>query len=92
MVSGGSITSFVGIPHIVTPEAGGTILQSSYGDGVKITRIEGQGNGGNNLELTTTTVDEILTSADHRSLYPVYKEGKGPIEITNGETRDGQNN
>ena len=29
------------IPHQIDPENGGTILGSSYGDGVKITRVEG---------------------------------------------------
>ncbi|MDC0204879.1 hypothetical protein OAJ65_03710, partial [Flavobacteriales bacterium] len=77
-----NIQTYSGIPHFTEVEAGGTTLQSSYGDGVKITRVEGQGNGGNNLELTSETVDEILASDDHRSLHPIYKQGKGPIEIT----------
>ena len=77
-----NIQVYSGIPHFTLPEAGGTTLQSSYGDGVKITRVEGQGNGGHNLELTTATVDEILASVDHRSLYPIYEPGQGPIEIS----------
>ncbi len=77
-----NIQTYSAIPHFTEPEAGGTTLNASYGDGVKITRVEGQGNGGNSLELTKTTVDEILASNDHRSLYPVYKAGQGPIEIT----------
>ena len=34
------------------------------------------------LELTKTTIDNILISPDHRSLYPTYKQGEGPIAIT----------
>ena len=57
-------------------------LNASYGDGVKLTRKEGQGNGGIALELTSETINEILGSQDHRSLYPTYQQGKGPIAIT----------
>ena len=77
-----NIQVYSGIPHLTQPESQGTTLQSSYGDGVKITRVEGQGNGGNNLELTTETLNEILSSDDHRSLYPIYKQGEGPIDIS----------
>ena len=33
--------SYSAIPHFTEPEAGGTTLNASYGDGVEITRIEG---------------------------------------------------
>ena len=39
-----NITTY-SIPHQIDPENGGTILGSSYGDGVKITRVEGSGSG-----------------------------------------------
>ena len=77
-----NITVYSGIPHFTEPENGGTTLNASYGDGVKLTRLEGKGNGGIALELTTETVSEILNSDDHRSLYPTYVQGEGPIEIT----------
>ena len=77
-----NIRPYTAIPHFTEPEAGGTTLQSSYGDGVKIKRLEGQGNGGNYLELDSTTVEEILSSSEYRSLTPTYKAGHGPIEIT----------
>ena len=77
-----NIDSYSAIPHFTQPESNGTTLQSSYGDGVNITRIEGQGNGGYNLELTSKTITEILASPSSRSLNPTYKAGSGPIEIT----------
>ena len=77
-----NIEVYSAIPHFTEPEDGGTILNSSYGDGLKITRLEGQGNGGIFLDLTQETINEILTSDNHRSLYPVYKQGKGPINIS----------
>jgi len=69
------------IPHIVTPEAGGTEAHSSYGSGPKLKRIEGQGNGGNILDLTAETVANILTSTNHFVENPVYENGAGPVAI-----------
>ena len=40
------------IPHIPDPRNSGTIVNSTWGQGVAIQRVEGQGNGGNNIELT----------------------------------------
>ncbi|MAU36911.1 MAG: hypothetical protein CMD14_06015 [Flavobacteriales bacterium] len=77
-----NIKVYSAIPHFTEPENGGMTLNASYGDGVELKRQEGQGNGGIALELTNETVNEILNSSDHRSLYPTYKQGKGPIEIT----------
>ena len=75
-----NIQTYTAIPHKVDPENGGTILGSNYGDGVKITRVEGTGNGGNNLSLMESTVDEILENG--KSLFPTYNNGEGPITIS----------
>lgn len=85
-----NIKVYTGIPHIPV----GTIqANAEFGDGVEITRIQGQGNGGNILELTDETIAEILTKKPVDSLntygspdYPIaytakYKAGKGPIEV-----------
>ena len=77
-----NIKVYSGIPHVNNPENGGTTLNASYGDGVELTRKEGQGNGGMALEFTNQTVEDILTSEDHRSLNPTYVAGQGPITIT----------
>ncbi len=77
-----NIKVYSAIPHFTEPENGGTTLNAFYGDGVKLTRLEGQGNGGMALELSKETVDEILSSASHRSLHPTYNQGKGPIAIS----------
>ena len=39
----GSIRVYSGTPHKPTPESGGLIQAAAYGDGVTLTRIEGQG-------------------------------------------------
>ncbi len=69
------------IPHITAPEEGGTAIQSLYGMSPRIKRVEGQGNGGNNLDLTQTTIDEILASSDGRVKEPVYEVSRGPVDV-----------
>ena len=75
-----NIKVYSAIPHFI--ESSGASLNSNYGDGVEITRIEGQGNGGFSLELSNETIDEIFSSSEHRSLNPTYKQGFGPVQIT----------
>jgi hypothetical protein len=77
-----NIKVYSGIPHFTSPDAGGTTLNTNYGDGVMLTRLEGTGNGGTALELATATIDEILNSPDHRALELNYEASKGPIDIS----------
>ena len=74
-----NIFSYSAIPHNNSPENFGTILNSQYGDGVEITRIEGTGNGGFSLKINQATEDEILLlgSSDN----PTYMPNNGPIDI-----------
>ena len=53
-----NIQCYSAIPHKIVD---GTVLQCTYGDQPAITRIVGIGNGGNELEMTKETVDEILS-------------------------------
>ena len=76
-----NIKVYTGIPHHPAPEKAGTDQNSIYGTGPQLTRIEGQGNGGNLLELTDATVTQILTDPSNRVTRPTYKNGKGPISI-----------
>lgn len=59
----------------------GTVLNSDYGSGVKITRIEGIGNGGNALQMTTASEDSAMMAGVDRVIHPQYIEGAGPINI-----------
>jgi len=77
-----NIQVYSGIPHFTSPDAGGTTLEASYGDGVEITRLEGTGNGGNALELTQSTINAILENSDNRVMNLTYEAGKGPIDIS----------
>lgn len=77
-----NVKIYSAIPHKPVVNNGGTIMNSSFGDGFRIKRIEGTGNGGNVLDLTNETVAEILGSADNRSVNPVYEAGLGPIDVS----------
>jgi len=76
-----NVKVYSAIPHSITPEAGGTFLNSEFGDGPVIQRIDGQGNGGQVLELTAESINEILTSPEHRSKHPFYQPGRGPVNV-----------
>lgn len=74
-----NIKVYKATPHIPSVENGGTILNSLYGFGPQITRIEGRGNGGNVLELTKETEDSILMFGKMKRL--TYENGLGPIKV-----------
>lgn len=85
-----NIKTYEVIPHKIVD---GLVINSNYGDGVEITRIAGRGSGGNELELTQETIDEILKKKpasetnrfgdpDYPIAYnPKYEKGKGPINV-----------
>lgn len=75
----GPIKVITAIPHIPSPESNGTIINSSYGDGPQVTRLDGMGNGGQQVELTDESIAEIL--ANNSMVNPVYKIGYGPLNI-----------
>lgn len=78
-LEGRKLKRAAGIPHIIDTEKDGTITQSAYGFGPKITRLEGQGNGGNLLTLTSETENEIVSKFFIENL--TYENGKGPLNI-----------
>ncbi|MFT5919339.1 MAG: hypothetical protein ACI9FU_001147, partial [Granulosicoccus sp.] len=79
--TGAAIEAIIGSPHIEGPEQEGTVINANYGDGPLITRIEGQGNGGREVFLTTESVDGILASPDQRLQEIVYEGGMGPVYV-----------
>jgi len=86
-----NIKTYVGVPHKVV---NGTQINGDYGDVPEITRLAGNGNGGNILEFTDATVEEILSKSpagpdnifgdpDYPIAYnPTYKKNMGPIKVT----------
>jgi hypothetical protein len=77
-----NVKVYSAIPHKQVVNNGGMVTNLKFGDGFKIKRIEGTGNGGNVLDLTDESVNEILSSVDHRAVNPVYQPGRGPIHVT----------
>jgi len=77
---GGSVKITTGVPHISAPQTGGTVVNSYFGLGPELKRMEGQGNGGLALDLTEESVEAIL-QPPYRLENPVYKSSRGPVEI-----------
>jgi hypothetical protein len=77
----GAIRAYAGIPHKPSVENGGTVQNAQYGDGFKITRIEGQGNGGQAIALESSTLNAIVASDEGRVDELHYQKGLGPVNI-----------
>lgn len=78
---GNSIAPVTAIPHITDVEANGTVLKASYGDQPRITRIEGQGNGGLILDLTKSSIDQIMSGSPWKVERAQYVANAGPINV-----------
>lgn len=79
-----NIRVYSGIPHKTAPQSEGTILKSSYGTQPMITRIEGQGNGGYFLEMTSESKNRLMSGGDNNS-WTIgeiqYQNNYGPLGI-----------
>ncbi len=75
-----NVKRYTAIPHKPDPTSSGSKINSLYGSGPMIKRIEGQGNGGNSLELTKASMEQILR--DGKMEFPTYTNGYGPIKVT----------
>ncbi|MES2836546.1 MAG: hypothetical protein V4667_03405 [Bacteroidota bacterium] len=59
--------------------ANGNAARTAFGYLPQVTRVEGQGNGGNEVTLTKETVAEILQNGKAQNL--VYEKGFAPIKV-----------
>jgi hypothetical protein len=75
----GGIRVFTGIPHKVSPESGGTVLNSSYGEGLRLTQIEGTGNGLNVLDIDLQMEEQILEENHTETVE--YMGNGGPVNV-----------
>ena len=75
---GSPIPVVAAMPNPVYGEVG-TQLAADYGDGVRIRRIEGTGNGGNDLQLEEDVINNILTGTGSTEV--TYTHGRGPVNI-----------
>ncbi|MBS1650887.1 MAG: hypothetical protein JSU07_02655 [Bacteroidetes bacterium] len=78
-LSGRLIKKAAGVPAPYVMEYNGTTAQSNFGFGPKITRLEGQGNGGNLLTLTRQSENDILQNNFKAQI--TYENGQGPLGI-----------
>jgi len=81
---GRSVTPIQGIPHPPTVHGGGLTLYSNYGNIPVITRIDGQGNGGNALDISKETMEKIARGGDkgdYRVRELVYEKNAGPLNV-----------
>jgi len=78
---GGSIEAIECVPHKVVVESYGTEINSKYGDSPELTRIEGHGNGGRNLELSQSTINTIMSGPPWKATNLTYQQGAGPIDV-----------
>lgn len=73
----GTPSEATGIPHKTLGQ-----LMSSYNNEFEITRMEGQGNGGNELDITSESISKILTGTAYSLGSGLkYQKGKGPISV-----------
>lgn len=84
------IKTYTAIPHSISPEGAGMSLNSLYGSGPEITRLEGTGNGFNygsnrlTIDLTQESVNEILSANSvppYADMHPTYLGSRGPIDV-----------
>lgn len=76
-----NVKTYSAIPHDISPEVNGTLLNSAFGEGVYIKRIEGSGNGGMLMDMTEESVNELLAGPAYKCYQPVYKPLEGPVNI-----------
>ena len=79
--AGASIESITCRPHISEVEMNGTEINSVYGDSPEITRIEGQGNGGLNLELSSSSINTIMAGEPWSAKQLTYLKNAGPLGV-----------
>jgi hypothetical protein len=83
----GNIVKYTAIPHIPSPELGGTNQSSQYGSGPEITRVEGSGSGNQIIDLTPASELNILNAVTvnnggtSRADIITYAAGRGPVNI-----------
>ncbi len=57
---GKNFNKYAVIPENSEPTDGGRMLNSKWGTGTQVRRIEGQGNGGNSIDLSASDINAIL--------------------------------
>ena len=83
-IASGNTRKYSAIPHKPVVNNFGQVLGSDYGSGINITRIEGQGNGGNVLVMVPGQDDQLFSNPQHRIDHPVYLGNRAGDATTRG--------
>lgn len=75
-LEGGRVEIKTVIPRPIVDQ----VLNAAYGDGVEITRIEGQGAGGNFLDISDDMRNAMVQSGYNKEV--TYLPGQGPLNIS----------
>lgn len=78
---GKNFNKYSAIPSDPVSENGGTKLNSDWGSSAQVQRFEGQGNGGNYIDLTPATIEKILNSPLSYTDTLDYTVGYDPIGL-----------
>jgi len=76
---GTPIAALPAVPHIISPELGGSVQNSVYGDTPRIRRMDGKGNGGRDLTMTSESEASIVANGFLDK--PIYEKNGGPINV-----------
>ncbi|MCC6721893.1 MAG: hypothetical protein IT243_06795 [Bacteroidia bacterium] len=80
-LAGRFIKKIIASPRNTDPRYSGSKIKSGYGTTPPITRMEGSGNGGNYLDLTLESENEII-KPPYIFKNPTYKIGMGPVKVS----------
>lgn len=75
------IQAAVAMPHKPNPREFGTIQNAQFGDGLPVTRIEGQGNGSRPMQLNEESLDKIVEGPVYKADSITYLPGRGPLNV-----------
>jgi hypothetical protein len=74
-----NVRVYTAIPHIPSPASGGTVLNSEWGEGPELVRLEGMGNGGRILDLSEESELRILQTGFDPNV--TYRGRSGPVDV-----------
>lgn len=74
-----NIKIYSAIPHPATPQNGGTVLNTEYGEQPQIRQIRGTGNGGEVVDLDESAIAEAL--AEGAADEPLYALNASPVNV-----------
>ena len=76
-----NIKQYTVIPHDASLEGNGTKINSFYGLSPKVKRVSGNGNGGQFVNLSEESIDQILSSSNNSIEEPIYSQFGAPIGV-----------